>query len=131
MSDRLAPHDVLFPLDAVGSQLVGPRNDQGGNEAEADQQHQRLQYPVRRVNAVEDQVGYLQEHPRGNDVGNTYAKHVPALKFLEKAHAVAVFSRCEILSYRIVGSNGHSLPSASAERSPMPSDVGVRIASLA
>jgi hypothetical protein len=71
-------------LDALRRDLVSPGKNSGDNETQRQQQHQGLHDPGGRADCLEHDVGYLDNQPRDDRVGEAHANYVATTEFSEE-----------------------------------------------
>lgn len=86
MRYRCRTVEFRLSLDAFGGYLVGSDKDARRDEAERQQQHERLHDPGGSANRLENDVGDLQDKPRDDRVGDGYANHVAAFEIFKERH---------------------------------------------
>jgi len=83
MSNGLRTINFMLAFEALRCELEGPGKYQRKRKTERHQQQDGPKQPVRCLNIIKDDVGYLKKQPGGYDIGNRYPEDVAALEFFE------------------------------------------------
>jgi len=85
VSNALAAIDFFGRFDAFGCEFKCPRKEHSNWQPDSQTQHEDLHHPFRGTHIFEHQVSELQNQPCHHDIGDTYAKNVTSLEFLDQS----------------------------------------------
>ena len=86
VGDGRLGHPLPVPLQAVGRQFEHPRKHQRRDKTQGQQNHQRLQHPVRRLEDRQQGFGDLHDQPGPDQVEARHADDVAATQLGQQFH---------------------------------------------